>query len=175
MARPQNGHRTLRAVVEWSYRLLTPEERVLFDRLSVFAGSFDPKAAEAVCGQAPLDPLDVFDLLGSLVDKSLATVDRETGRYRLLETLRHYGVEQLEVRARPMCCEVDTFAQVLNVVEDARRLVHGEGYVEGAVVFETEWDNLRTAVGWAIDLGGRGLCVDVGGGAVLVRRVLPPL
>ena len=91
-------HQTLRATVEWSYQLLGPDEQVLFDRLSVFAGSFDLDAAEAVCGFDPIDELDVFDLLGSLVDKSLVVVDRDTGRYRLLETLRQYGAERLEER-----------------------------------------------------------------------------
>jgi hypothetical protein len=146
-------HRTLRAVVDWSYRLLTPQERVLFDRLSVFAGSFDADAAEAVCGQSPLKSLGVFDLLGSLVDKSLVLVDRDTGRYRLLETLRQYGVEQLEARGEADTPRTRHLAHVLEVVEEARRLLHGEAYVRGASVFDTEWDNLRAAVGWATELG----------------------
>jgi predicted ATPase len=60
-------HRTLRATVDWSYQLLTGDERVLFDRLSVFAGSFDISAVEAVCAGLPLDEVDVFDLVASLV------------------------------------------------------------------------------------------------------------
>ena len=56
-------HQTLRATVTWSYQLLSDDERLLFDRLSVFAGSFDLAAAEAVCAEDPLDELDVVDLL----------------------------------------------------------------------------------------------------------------
>ena len=66
---------TLRATVGWSYSLLTAAERVLLGRLSVFAGSFDLDAAEAVCGFGDIDALDVSGLLGSLVDKSLVVAE----------------------------------------------------------------------------------------------------
>jgi predicted ATPase len=88
---------TLRATVGWSYSLLTGAERVLLARLSVFAGGFDLKAAEAVGGSGDLDVLDVADLLGSLVDKSLVVAEPAgTGlRYRLLETVRLFAAERL--------------------------------------------------------------------------------
>jgi len=88
---------TLRALVDWSYDLLSPPEQVLLHRLSVFAGGWTLEAAEAACGVAPLRRHDVLDLLTALVDKSLALADdggRE-GRYRMLETLRQYGLEKL--------------------------------------------------------------------------------
>ena len=88
---------TLRATVAWSYLLLTGAERALLGRLSVFAGSFDLDAAEAVCGSGDLDVLDVADLLGSLVDKSLVVAEPAGGtlRYRLLETIRLFAAEKL--------------------------------------------------------------------------------
>ena len=91
---------TLRATVSWSYQLLTDEERMFFDRVSVFAGGFDLAAAENVCGFDPIDELDVIDLVTSLVDKSMIVADRGAVgmRYRLLETLRQYGEEQMELR-----------------------------------------------------------------------------
>jgi predicted ATPase len=81
---------TLRALVGWSYDLLQENERIFFDRLSVFVGGFDLAAAEAICGADPLDPDDVIDLLASLVEKSLVMVEQTDGetRYRLLETIR---------------------------------------------------------------------------------------
>ena len=90
-------HQTLRATVQWSYQLLTDEERLLFDRLAVFAGGFDVAGAEAVCADDRVDPLDVGDLLAALVDKSMVVADRHGthARYRLLETLRQYGEERL--------------------------------------------------------------------------------
>jgi predicted ATPase len=79
-------HQTLRATVTWSYQLLSEPERAVFDRLSVFAGGFDPAAAEAVCAGAAVDRDDVDDLFAGLVDKSLVVVDRtdRSARYRLL-------------------------------------------------------------------------------------------
>ena len=88
---------TLRATVGWSYALLTGAERVLLARLSVFAGSFDLDAAEAVCGSGDLDVLEVAGLLGLLVDKSLVVAEQAGGtlRYRLLETIRLFAAERL--------------------------------------------------------------------------------
>jgi predicted ATPase/DNA-binding CsgD family transcriptional regulator len=90
-------HQTLRETVGWSYDLLEPAERQVFDRLGVFAGGFDLAAAEAVVADAEIDELDVADHLDSLVSKSLVVVDRTARpvRYRLLETLRQYAAERL--------------------------------------------------------------------------------
>lgn len=83
-------HRTLLASVEWSYELLDARERVLLRRLGVFAGGWTVEAARQVAGFAPLDPEAVLDLLGRLVDKSLAQLD-DSGRCFLLETIRVYA------------------------------------------------------------------------------------
>jgi predicted ATPase/class 3 adenylate cyclase len=90
-------HETLRAAIDWSYDLLTPPERLLFQRLSVFVGSWSLDAAEAVCSGDFIADCDVLDLLGRLVDKSLVVVsDGEfASRYGMLETLREYGAERL--------------------------------------------------------------------------------
>jgi predicted ATPase len=93
-------HRTLQATMEWSHELLGEEERVLFRRLSVFAGGFTLGAAEAVCADGSIEEDGILDLLARLVDKSIvvvATHEREEeARYRLLETVRQYGREKLE-------------------------------------------------------------------------------
>ncbi|MDP9334181.1 MAG: adenylate/guanylate cyclase domain-containing protein, partial [Actinomycetota bacterium] len=81
-------HQTLRSTIDWSYDLLASTERHALDRLSVFAGSCDLAAAEAVLAGDDLDVLDVVDVLGHLVDKSLVVADNDTDgrvRYRLLE------------------------------------------------------------------------------------------
>jgi predicted ATPase/DNA-binding CsgD family transcriptional regulator len=83
-------HRTLLASVEWSYELLDSRERVLLRRLGVFAGGWTVEAARQVVGFAALDPAEVLDLLGRLVDKSLVQLD-DSGRYWLLETIRAYA------------------------------------------------------------------------------------
>jgi predicted ATPase/DNA-binding CsgD family transcriptional regulator len=83
--------RTLRAVVDWSYELCSPEQRELWCALAVFSGSFDLRAAAAVGGyrtDAIVDPLD------ELVTQSVVEADHETGRFRMLETIRGYGRER---------------------------------------------------------------------------------
>jgi predicted ATPase/DNA-binding XRE family transcriptional regulator len=88
-------HQTLRAAIGWSYSLLTAAEQALLRRLSVFAGGFDLAAAEAVCGVGAIGVLEVAELLGSLVDKSLVTAEPAAPglRYRLLETIRLFAAE----------------------------------------------------------------------------------
>jgi predicted ATPase len=96
--------RTLRAAVDWSYKLLTPSERRMFRTLSVFAGGWTLESAAAVCGpgggeeSADLDEFEVLDLLTHLADKSLVQADDggEEVRYRLLETVRQYASEELD-------------------------------------------------------------------------------
>jgi predicted ATPase/DNA-binding SARP family transcriptional activator len=88
-------HRTLRAVVEWSWDLLTPAERLLAERFSVFPAGATPQAVAAVCG----DQSDPDDLLSSLVDKSLLQPVDGGARLRMLETIREYGAEKLADRA----------------------------------------------------------------------------
>jgi predicted ATPase/DNA-binding CsgD family transcriptional regulator len=100
-------HQTLRTAIEWSHALCTPAERALWRRLSVFAGSFDLAAAEEVCADDALPTGEVVHALIGLVDKSVVMRDGDVGgggaagvsgganRYRLLDTLREFGGEQL--------------------------------------------------------------------------------
>ncbi|CAM04117.1 non-specific serine/threonine protein kinase [Saccharopolyspora erythraea NRRL 2338] len=88
---------TLRALIDWSHDLCTPAERVLWARLSVFAGTFDLAAAETVCAGDGIEANDVAALVVGLVSKSVLLLDGDSPqpRYRLLETIRQYGAEQL--------------------------------------------------------------------------------
>jgi len=88
---------TLRATVDWSYSLLGETERAVLRRLSVFVGGFGLEAAESVCAGDDVDALDVADLVGALVDRSLVALDQSGAeeRYRLLETIRQYAAERM--------------------------------------------------------------------------------
>jgi predicted ATPase/class 3 adenylate cyclase len=87
---------TLRALIDWSFELLTEHERALLQRLAVFAGGWTLEAAEAVGAGGDVSRTDVLGLLANLVDKSLVTLEAEGERYRLLETVRQYAQEKLD-------------------------------------------------------------------------------
>ncbi|MGA8098807.1 MAG: NB-ARC domain-containing protein [Candidatus Cybelea sp.] len=89
--------KTLSALIDWSYDLLTPQEQMLFIRVGIFAGGFSLDAAAAVCSGENLDEIDILDLLSSLTDKSLVVADTasEQERCHLLESTRAYALEKL--------------------------------------------------------------------------------
>jgi predicted ATPase/DNA-binding CsgD family transcriptional regulator len=95
--RAPQRHRTLDSMLEWSHRMLEPEEQRLFRRLGVFRGSFSLAAAEFVCAGYQLDAADVLDLLALLIDRSLVQVvdHPQEPRYRLLATVRQYALAKL--------------------------------------------------------------------------------
>jgi predicted ATPase/DNA-binding CsgD family transcriptional regulator len=90
-------HRTLEAALEWSYGLLTGPEQIMWQRVSVFAGSFDLDAAEAVCTGGAITTGDITDLIDGLVTKSVLSRAAGNGkaRYRLLDTISEFGLRQL--------------------------------------------------------------------------------
>jgi predicted ATPase/class 3 adenylate cyclase len=148
-------HQTLRATVSWSYQLLEENERLFFDRASVFAGGFDLRAAEAVCGFDPIDVIDIIDLVRSLVDKSMMVADRQKAgmRYRLLETLRQYGEEQMELRGETVALRDRHVWHYSDLVAELDVLVRGSRQVEGEERMSIEWDNLRAAHLWSLAQG----------------------
>ena len=98
-------HGTLRTAIEWSHRLCSPAERRLWARLSVFAGTFDIRAAQEVCAETELERDEVVTSLVSLVDKSVVLRDAaDDGRYWLLDTLREFGAEQLAGLGEETAC-----------------------------------------------------------------------
>jgi predicted ATPase/class 3 adenylate cyclase len=139
---------TLRALVGWSYDLLQENERVFFDRLSVFVGGFDLSAAEQICGADPLEPDDVMDLLASLVEKSLVMVEQPDGetRYRLLETISDYARERLIKRDDVAATAARHCNYFLTFAQTARRNLAGRDQPMWMRRLEAELDNLRAAI-----------------------------
>ncbi len=141
--------RTLRALVDWSYDLLSEPERAVLCRLSVFTGGWDLASAETIAGHDELERWEVVDLLASLVDKSLVQADTsgEAVRYRLLETVRDYGTERLLERGGGEEAEVrGAHAQLfLDLAETAAPHFSGAGQVLWRNRLEADRDNLRAA------------------------------
>lgn len=101
---------TLRATIDWSYDLLAENEQLLLRRLAVFAGGWTLELAEQTCSDETIDPYEVMDMLGKLVDKSLVAVyESVTGtRYRILETVRQYAREKLFESGEGRGCATNT-------------------------------------------------------------------
>jgi predicted ATPase/DNA-binding CsgD family transcriptional regulator len=148
--------RTLRATMDWSHDLLSEEEKVLFRRLSVFAGGFTLEAAEKVCSAEGIEEDEVLDLLSHLVDQSLVLVTERHGeaRYRLLETVRQYGKEKLNESREAQAIRDGHALFFLKLAEEAEPAMLGPEQEAWVGRLEQEHDNLRTALGWLKECGG---------------------
>jgi predicted ATPase/DNA-binding CsgD family transcriptional regulator len=147
-------HQTLRALIDWSYDLLNPEERSVLDRLSVFAGGWTLEAAEAVTSAGDSEEWQILDRLAALVDKSLVQAEEIHGltRYWLLETVRHYAAERLALRAGS---ELDGTRAAhrdhyLDLVETAGRHLRGRDEAVWLDRLEVEFDNIRAALAFSL-------------------------
>ena len=152
-------HQTLHAVIDWSYRLLSPPEQVVLRRLGIFAGDFAAEAAEYVCAGAVDDHNEpesitseaVFNHLLQLVNKSLVQYHQETEYYRLLETIRFFCLERLAEAGETQTISAQHAALYLQFAEDAAPHLSGSAQAAWAAQLEAEHDNLRAALAWAID------------------------
>ena len=154
-------HQTLRAVVEWSWDLLTEPERILARRLSVFAGGAALNSAEQVCG---LPPDEVLDLLAALVDKSLVDAVQTGGdvRYRMLETVRAYAAERLDEAGEVEVIRAAHAAHFHQLAATAEPLLRTADQLSWLARLDAEHDNLRAAIRWAVDAGQAGTAVGLG-------------
>jgi predicted ATPase/class 3 adenylate cyclase len=144
--------RTLEATLDWSYGLLTQPERAVFRRLSVFAGSFDIDAAEAVCGD--VGPDDVLTYLGSLVDKSLVlALMGATTRFRLLEPIRQYGLDRLAQAGESAATGEAHAKHYAAFVAEAAPHTRGPDQMAWERRLDTEYDNIRVALASLLEAG----------------------
>jgi predicted ATPase/DNA-binding CsgD family transcriptional regulator len=156
--------RTLHATMDWSHELLSPEEGVLFRRLSVFAGGFTLEAAESVCAGEDLEPDELLGLLSHLVDKSLVVARERDGqvRYRLLETVRQYGREKLEESWDEAEVRRRHAAYFLEIAERVEPYLNGPEQVSRLDGLEIENGNLRFAMNWAHSEGKAEIAARLG-------------
>jgi predicted ATPase/DNA-binding SARP family transcriptional activator len=170
---------TLRALIDWSYDLLTEPERALLRRVSVFAGGWTLEAAEEVLSVKcevlsvksdvgdpgaltlntqhstfPLEPGDVLDLLAALVEKSLVIYEEGRDRYRLLETMRQYGRDRLREAEEEAVLRRRHAEWCVQVAERAEIELRGREQIRCLDMLEMERDNLRAALEWSKGAGG---------------------
>ena len=158
-------HQTLQALIDWSYDLLSESERVLLRRLSVFAGDWTLEAAEHVTSATGSETLpdtrseilslfDVLDLLTSLVNKSLITVENKPGqetRYSMLETIRQYASEKLWQAGEGELLRRRHLAYYVDLAERAEPNLRAPDMVLWLDRLEAEHENIRSALEWGLE------------------------
>lgn len=151
--------RTLRALIDWSFELLSEPERQLFRRLSVFAGGWTLEAAEAVCQGDGLDAMDVLDLLAQLVQKSLVVMEPGGDRYRMLETVRAYAAEKLVENEGEHGTRRRHVTHFVKFAEQAREHLLGSKRETWLPFVDQERENLLAVHAWC---GVDAVCRDDG-------------
>lgn len=148
-------HQTLRSLIDWSHELLNEPERVLWRRLSQFAGGWTLAAAKAVCSAPPLLREDVPELMARLVEKSLVVLDTqsEEPRYRLLETIREYGLEKLMAADELQSTRERHLRHFVDQAETIRPTLTRQDQLRGHAQAELELDNMRLALHWSLNSG----------------------
>jgi len=148
-------HKTLTALMDWSYELLSRQEQRLFERLGIFAGSFRLEASEAACAGEGVSATEIVDLLIALVDKSLVVAQTEESeeRYRLLESTRAYALERLtrtgerDALARR---HAEFFRDQARSADERYGTGSSAGWLQG---MELDLGNYRAALEWALAEG----------------------
>ena len=161
-------HRTLRAVVEWSWDLLSDVEREVAEHVSVFAAGATPEGVAAVSpswreGGTRSEEADVVDVLQALVDKSLLIAERTTigTRFRMLETLREYGAERLAERGQLLAARAAHAGYVSRVVAEADTLLRGRHQLQALRRLDTEHEDVLAALRFLSDSGDASGALDL--------------
>jgi predicted ATPase/DNA-binding XRE family transcriptional regulator len=154
----QPRHQTLQAAIDWSYDLLSPSERTLFQRLSVFVNGWTLEAAEAVCADAKIKSEAVLDLLTQLINKSLVNTEEPHGeprdpserslRYRMLEMIREYALRKLNSSGEMRRISLRHLMFFAEMVDRAQSHLRGRDQALWYNRLDKELDNLRAALTW---------------------------
>jgi predicted ATPase/class 3 adenylate cyclase len=146
---------TLRAMIEWSYDLLSEAERVLLRRLAVFVGDWTLEAAEAVCAEQGIETTEVMDLLLRLVDKSLIVSEERGGQahYHMLETIRQFARDKLLESGEGAWLRLRHLEFFLKFAEQAEARLESAEPLIWLHQLGAEYENLQAALGWEIEAG----------------------
>ena len=145
-------HRTLRATIDWSYRLLDDDEQLVFRRLSLLSGSFDLPTAEHLAAGDDVDPRDVVDIVGRLVDRSMLIHRRDQGRYRFLETIRAFGRDRLAASGEGPRQTERTIRFYADLAVEADRHLRGHDQLVWLARLDREYENVAAVLemAWAV-------------------------
>ena len=167
-------HQTLRAALQWSYGLLNAPQQIVFRRIGVMSGRFSLEAVQAVARDSVMDEWAVLDHLGALVEKSLIAAELDTQgemTYRLLETMRHFALEQIGASGEETATRERHLAYFLDLAERAKAPLRGPQQGVWFARLDRDHDNLLAAHAWcdhALNGTERGLKL-----VTLLRRFWP--
>jgi predicted ATPase/class 3 adenylate cyclase len=158
--------RTLRGAIEWSYALLDEGEQVLFARLAVFSGGRTLEAVDAICDAQGDLPVDTFEGVSSLLDKSLLRQEEGPGgepRFVMLETVHEFAREKLQKSAEAGEIKRTHAQYFLTLAEEAYPQLKGANQLEWLDRLEAEHDNMRAALSWALERKEVEVAIRLGG------------
>lgn len=137
---------TLKALIDWSYDLLAEEERILWSRLSVFSGGWTLEAAEEICSYETIDKDEILDLLSQLTEKSVIIYDELKERYRMLESIKQYGIEKLPNGDEIFLRHLNYFLGLSQKVEPNIRTGNAKIWLG---IIEADHNNFLSAIDWS--------------------------
>ncbi|SDW96864.1 Predicted ATPase [Saccharopolyspora shandongensis] len=146
-------HRTLRAVIAWSWDLLGADARTVAERISVLPGGVTPASASAACAGAEVPAGEIRELLAGLVDRSLLQLAPDTGRHRMLETIREYGLESLAEQGTLTGVRDLTARYFAELVARYDPQLRGPEQRDALHVLRAEYDNVLAALRHLCDTG----------------------
>ena len=150
---PAGDHELVDAMVSWSYQLLSPREKLIFERLSVFASAFGRDAVAAICGDE-LGEVEVVDVLSNLVSKSLVS-RRDDGspraRFRLLHLIRQYAQDRFAARPDAETVRERYAEYFCRLAEEAAAHFSSHDQHEWLTAVDRELNNVRQAMAWAVE------------------------
>ena len=158
---------TLQAAIDWSYELLSDQEKSLFCRLSVFAGGFELGAVERVCTDQHLEAGDVLPVLSRLVDRSLVEVVQKgvRERYRMLETIRAYATKRINESGEEGSLRGRQLEYFTEWAEEVEPKMRGPEQMSWWERMELEHNNIRTALEWSLTGGETQMGLRLAGAA----------
>ncbi|MDQ3020069.1 MAG: tetratricopeptide repeat protein [Bacteroidota bacterium] len=147
----QPRQQTLRAMIDWSYDLLSEQEKILWRRLSVFSGGWTLEDVEEICSDENISQGEILDLISELAEKSIVIFNETKNRYRMLETIRQYSDEKLRESAEFEKTKSNHFNYFLKMAVNAEPELFGPKTKEWFDRFEVEHSNIQSALSWSLE------------------------
>lgn len=141
---------TLKAMIDWSYDLLSEKEKILWERLSVFTGGWTLESAEEICSDEKINVTEILDLLNALTEKSIIIYDIEMERYRILETLKQYGEEKLRDSGGKDVILLKHLTYFLEFAETAGPKLYSKEINLWLKKLEQDHGNFQSAIKWSL-------------------------